>query len=300
VTNCQLSAFLAVATRGSFSEAAEDLHLTQPAVSFHIQSLEESLGVRLFRRERRGTFLTPAGHSLLPYARQMLELAERAKHELQSLAHAAENSLLLGASTLAAQYFLPPLLATFQAAHPQLKIRLQVGDSEQITRCTAAGSLSLSLVDGPEDHRLLPLHPAVAWDLPLVVAAAHPLPKGEFSPADLAGVPLLLRQEGSGSRAAVEDTLSHHGLSVSDLSVAGEFPTTETLKSAVRCGLGPAFLPRMAVREDLHARRLRTVPVRGLTVKCALGIATGRHTLAAPAARRFLQLCNAPEAAREA
>jgi LysR family transcriptional regulator, transcriptional activator of the cysJI operon len=272
--NFRLRVFRAVADEMSFRKAAEVLHLSQPAVSQHIHALEEEAGVQLFDRARgegHGSqiSLTEAGRVLLGYANTAAETMVEARRALAALNHEVVGELRLGASTTVAQYVLPRILGAFLRQYPQVKLSLVSGNTERIVESVAGKKVALGIIEGPAMRRDVKTERMVKDEMVLIVSPNHTLAlrKGAvITPAELAKLPLLLRERGSGSRRVVERALKKVGIPLRSLGVAMELDSTEAIISGVEAELGVGFVSRWAVGKVLRLGAVRVVAVEGLEI----------------------------------
>lgn len=263
VTLRQLRIFEAVARHGSFSRAAADLHLTQPAISMQMKQLESLVGVPLVEKVGKRLVLTQAGSELRHHAQDIsLRIADlgAAMDQFRGL----ERGQLRLAVVSTANYFLPSLIADFSRRHPGVRISLQVANREVVLAALAAGSTDLAITGRP------PESPDVAaqhfMDNPLVVIAppSHPLVgRGPVPLARLARETLVVREPGSGTRAAMERHFALHGLEVKP---GCELGTNEALKQAVRAGLGLGMVSMQTIELELAGGCLVVLPVEGFPV----------------------------------
>ena len=250
------------------------LHLSQPAVSQHIHALEEEAGVQLFDRARgegHGSqiSLTEAGRVLLGYANTAAETMVEARRALAALNHEVVGELRLGASTTVAQYVLPRILGAFLRQYPQVKLSLVSGNTERIVESVAEKKVALGIIEGPAMRRDVKTERMVKDEMVLIVSPTHTLAlrKGAvITPAELAKLPLLLRERGSGSRRVVERALKKVGIPLRSLGVAMELDSTEAIISGVEAELGVGFVSRWAVGKVLRLGTVRVVAVEGLEI----------------------------------
>jgi DNA-binding transcriptional LysR family regulator len=267
--NFRLVVFRAVAEQLSFRKAAEELYLTQPAVSLQIKALEEDLGVQLFDRAGSQIQLTPAGAVLLRYARQGNALMAQAEHEVAALSGEHAGKLALGASTTIAQYVLPQLLGEFRRTHPRVQLTLISGNTEHIVHAVGKQKIALGLIEGPARSRDVKTEPFMADELVLIVPGAHEwAERVSVSRAEMASIPLLMRERGSGTRREIEMALEEHGVKLGALDIVMELDSTEAIKSAVEAGLGAGFVSRSAIAKDLRmGSSFKIVEIAGLRIK---------------------------------
>jgi DNA-binding transcriptional LysR family regulator len=269
--NFRLTVFRAVAEQSSFRKAAEELYLTQPAVSLQVKALEEDLGVQLFDRGGAHIALTEAGRILLDYARQVSALLARAEHDIAALSGEHAGQLSLGASTTIAQYVLPRLLGEFRREHPRVHPTLISGNTEQIVDAVEKQKIELGFIEGPARSRDVKTAPFLEDELVLIASTAHELAeRNSITCSELAATPLLMRERGSGTRHVIEMALERQGVKRSSLHIVMELDSTEAIKSAVEAGLGIGFVSRWAIAKDLRLdRSFRIVDVEGLRIKRA-------------------------------
>jgi LysR family transcriptional regulator, transcriptional activator of the cysJI operon len=272
--NFRLTVFRAVAEEMSFRKAAEVLHLSQPAVSQQIRALEEEAGARLFDRaggDGHGSqiALTEAGRVLLGFATKAAATMVEAQWALAALNEDVVGLLRLGASTTVAQYVLPRILGAFLRQYPQVKLSLVSGNTERIVEAVATEKIALGIIEGPSMRREVKTERMVTDEMVLIVSPNHAWAArraGSIAAAELAKVPLLLRERGSGSRRVVERALKKVGLPLRSLTVAMELDSTEAIISGVEAELGVGFVSRWAVGKVLRLGTVRVVAVERLEI----------------------------------
>ncbi|HKF45835.1 MAG TPA: LysR substrate-binding domain-containing protein [Terracidiphilus sp.] len=267
--NFRLVVFRAVAEHLSFRRAAEELYLTQPAVSLQVKALEDDLGVQLFDRTGSHVTLTAAGEVLLRHARASHAVLLEAEAEIAAAVGEHAGHLALGASTTIAQYVLPRLLGEFRRLHPRISLRLLSGNTEHIVHALEEGKIALGLIEGPARSRDVKTEPFLLDDLVLIVPSSHEWGDAHSVPArSIQQTPLLMREHGSGSRHVVEEALEKHGIRRSALNFAMDLDSTEAIKSAVEAGLGVGFVSQCALAQDARlGAAIRVVQVEGLRMQ---------------------------------
>jgi DNA-binding transcriptional LysR family regulator len=251
-----MAAFVEVAESGSFSRAAEQLHLTQPAVSKRIAALEQRLGRPLFDRVARRITLTDAGRALLPYARGALQCIEDGRRALSHLADHVSGRLSIGISHHIGLHHLPPVLKRFAAEYPDVDLDIHFMDSEVACHAVLAGRLELGVVTLPVEA-IPHLEQRVVWPDPLAVVTApeHPLARRpRVKLADLADHPAVLPDEATYTHRIVRAALRRHGLTPR-IRLATNY--LETLKMLVAIGLGWSVLPASMVDDSLRRLDIR-------------------------------------------
>jgi LysR family transcriptional regulator, transcriptional activator of the cysJI operon len=289
----QLAAFCAVVERKSFSQAAERLGVTQPAVSLQIRSLEQRLGRQLLDRSGRRVEPTEAGRRLYASAQRVLAAEEHLLEDLDADDEGAiTGTLELGASTGPGGTVVPLLLCEFQEQHPDVRVRLTVSDTQTVVDRVAERELELGIVGAGRRHRGVAFEPFFRDEVVLACSADHRFAGKTVSLDDLKGEKLIVMQEGAGVRQVIEDELRKAGMRLRDLDVRLELGLQESVRSAVLAGHGIAFISRLAIEADLAAGRIATARVRGLDPvrEIFLARATGRsETRAARAFVAFAQ-----------
>ncbi len=265
----RLRVFHAVARLGSFSRAAEEVLLTQPAVSKQVRELEERLGFILLNRRGKQVSLTDAGRIVFNHAERVLALNEETRRALSDLEGLKRGYLHLGASSTPGTYLLPGVLAQFKERHPGIEISLAISRSEEIAKGVLRGEFDLGFV-GAASQAGLHVQPFVRDELLLITPPGHLLSQGgAISPSALEGETLILREPGSGSRSLLEGELRRLGLKLGK-SLIMESP--EAIKRAVAAGLGLSFISRFAVALELKRGELSTVALKGLRLERSLDI----------------------------
>ncbi|MGD0736322.1 MAG: LysR substrate-binding domain-containing protein [Terracidiphilus sp.] len=291
--NFRVVVFRAVAEQLSFRKAAEELYLTQPAVSLQIKALEEDLGVQLFDRTGSHIELTAAGKILLDCSAQVNALLLQAEQDIAALSGEHAGQLALGASTTIAQYVLPRLLGEFRREHPRVYPTLISGNTEHIVDAVKQQKIELGFIEGPARSRDVKTEPFLEDELVLIASTAHEwAERNSVSCSELASGPLLMRERGSGTRHVIELALERLGVRRNSLHIVMELDSTEAIKSAVEAGLGIGFVSRWAIAKDLRLNNsFRIIAVEGLQIKreFLVAYATGHGSLGlAIEFRRFL------------
>ncbi|MEU6367765.1 LysR family transcriptional regulator [Streptomyces sp. NPDC046931] len=261
-----LELLLAVARLGSLGRAARELGITQPAASSRIRSMERQLGVALVDRSPRGSRLTDAGALVTDWARRIVEAAEAFDAGAQALRGRRDSRLRVAASMTIAEYLLPGWLIALRAQRPDTAVSLLAGNSAAVAGRLLADEADLGFVEGLTVPAGLD-EVVVAHDRLIVVTApGHPWARRRvpLSAGELALTPLILREEGSGTRQVLQAALGGLARPLLELS------STTAVKASAISGAGPAVLSELAVGEELSARRLVSVPVEGVRLDRAL------------------------------
>jgi DNA-binding transcriptional LysR family regulator len=262
-----LPVFFAVAEEGSFSAAAKKFSLTQPTISFHIDNLEKKLGCPLFMRTVKGVSLTVYGETLYKSTHKIEAIMQETQNLIHTMVKGDAGHIFLGASTIPAEYILPPLLSVFLQKHPGVKISMKSAGSGTILAAQARNEFSIAIVgrkpqDQPDcqplwhDELLLIAHPAMAEKIPRNPGLSF-----------LADIPMITRESSSATRNALADALQAQGLQLEQCNIILEVGGNEALKSAVLSGLGVAFMSRWSVQKELLNKSLISIPLPDLTIK---------------------------------
>jgi DNA-binding transcriptional LysR family regulator len=270
----QLQAFCAVVERRSFSQAAERLGVTQPAVSLQIRGLEKRLGLQLLDRSGRRVEPTEAGWRLYRGAQRLLQLEEQVLDDVAAeIDGALAGQLALGASTGPAAILVPQLLCEFQRERPAVRVALEVHDTQSVIELVAGRELELGIVGAAPRHRGVRFEALTHDEVILVAPPGHALAGRTVALDGLRGETLILMQEGAGVRQVVEDELRRAGVRLRDLDVHLELGLQDSVRSAVLAGYGVTFISRTAVEAELAAGTLVQVPVTGMDARREISLA---------------------------
>ncbi len=257
----QLRTFAAVARHGSFARAADELHLTPPAVSMQIKELEDEVGLPLFDRGARSVSLTMPGEYLLVYVRRVLATMKEADDAMARLRGAQTGRITIGMVSTA-KYFLPRVLAGFRAEHRGVEMRLTVGNREQLVKWLQEAEVDLAVMGRPPRDLAARAEPFAAHPHAVIAAPIHPLSsQREIPPAALATEEFIVREEGSGTRAAMEQFFHESRI---DPPRIMEMSSNETIKQAVIANMGLAFLSLHTAGLEIETGQLHVLDVIGL------------------------------------
>src|SRR5712691_7698517 len=250
----RLEVFAKVAELGSFSRAADALSLTQPTVSEHVRALEDELGVQLLDRLGRGASTTRAGQLLFGYAQRILTLSREARQAIDQFQGRLSGELIVGGSTIPGEYVLPALIGQFKAKQADISLVLLIGDSRQVSEWVEEGRVEIGVVGARPAQRTLDARELMADELVVVVPAEHPWARRDtVTLSEVQREPMVVRERGSGSRAALERALDENGTSLAAFRIVGEMGSTQAIKQAVRARLGISLISRRAVEDECRA-----------------------------------------------
>jgi DNA-binding transcriptional LysR family regulator len=290
----QLAAFVAVVEKKSFSQAAERLGVTQPAISLQIRSLEERLGRTLLDRSGRRVEPTEAGLLLYRKAQKILQLEDQLDEELaREETGALHGTLAIGASTGPGGHLVPLLLCEFQREHGELAVSLTISDTDRVIDQVAERELELGVVGALRRHRALEFDPLVRDEIVLAVPSNHPFAGKEIPLERLREEQYIAMQEGAGVRHVIEEELRAAGLRMRDLKSRLELGLQESVKSAVASGYGVTFISRTAIEGELAAGTLAAARVEGLDPARQIYVVRASGRIATRAAEEFLAFARA-------
>lgn len=275
-----------MARKGNLTRAAEELNLTQPAVSAQIKSLESELGDLLFERKGRGLLLTRVGELLLSRGEQMLELAEHTRREITALGGLDRGAVEIGTNDSNCLYMLPEVIAAFRKEYPGVRVHLDNSHSSQVARWVVEGRVEIGVVTLPVAEKGLSEHVLYEREDVLICRPDHPLAElSEITSADLSAHPLLLLHGGSTSHGRLMYTLSEAlGLPTTTMHVG----SIEVIKRYVEIGLGVSIIPRLNAAYEIASSRLCAKKLGWLPVNY-VGVIHRKNGYLSPAARIFLE-----------
>jgi len=275
----QLVAFVQVVERGSFSAAARELGVSQPAVTMQVQGLESTLGVTLLDRAYRKVELTEAGRALLPHARRVLVDIDSARREIAMLAETVTGRLSVAASTTPGQYLLPRILGRFLTANPEVNILLTVADTADVVEAVLSGRAHLGMVGAAPKGARVEFERLGTDEIVMICPVDHPFAQEKAITAErVAAEPFILREEGSGTRQIAEEALSSAGIEAGDLHVVTELGTGEAIVNAVEGGMGLGMVSSWVAEKALKLGTVATVNTAGFPAVRPLYLVTARTT----------------------
>lgn len=297
-----LAAFQAVVETGSVTAAAERLHVSQPALTREIRTLEERLGLPLFDRLPRGMQPTEAGRLLAGFAGQIFKLAETAETALAELGDLGRGQLSVAASRTTGAYLLPPIVDAYRQRHPGVTLDLEVSNTQAVQDRLLAFECQLGLVEGPVDLQTFDADELGEDEIVAVVGARHPLaragrhdadatgasaPDTPLSAAQLEDAELVMREPGSGTREVVEQAYASHGLTLRPSLSVG---SPEAIKQLLRLGHALSWVSRRSVADELAAGLLVQLPIQDVHITRSLRMIWRRGHSLSPSAQAFRAL----------
>lgn len=262
----QLKVFASVFKNKGFSRASEELYLTQPTVSDHIKTLEEDLGCRLFDRLGRTIIPTKEAEVLYAHAMEIIEKADTIKAVIGRFKKEIAGEVIIGASTIPGTYLMPSIMADFQRKHPSISFQIMISDSKGIVEKVLRHELLIGIVGArlPDTH--ITYTPFMEDEL-IAVSSPALIKKNKLTLDELIGYPMILREEGSGTRRETEKILENEGVALKDIEIAGIFGSTDAVKQAVKAGMGISIVSKFSVKDELKFRLLKEIKIAGVEMK---------------------------------
>lgn len=285
--------FITVAEKKNFSKAAKALSLTQPAVSFQIQTLEQYYQTMLFDRVNRHIKLTSAGELLLEYAIHMNNLQAELEKNMQQLTGHVKGELLIGASTTIGEYILPFIVGDFKKEYPDVNVTIDIMNSEQVENLIGGRSLDIGIIEAPAVNKNLGVTQFLDDEMSLIVPVDHPwAARGKITLEELKEEPFIIREPGSGSRLVVEQAMIDADFDVETLNIVMELGNTSAIKAAVISGLGMAIISKWASKDIVKMGKVALVDIEGLNMKRSFNIILNKEKFESEAASKFIDYLN--------
>ncbi len=262
----QLEAFVRVAELQSFTRAARQLYMSQPAISFQIKALEEDLSVILLQRSERKVALTEAGRLLYPEAKQMLGHYNKIKAGLDALRGLKAGHIIIGASTIPGEYLLPGIIGSFRSKYSGVRVNLRIAGSGDVLKWLQERDIDLGVVGAIGEQDNVEFTKWLDDELVLIVPPGHRWSGKTVDISDLFGEKLILREEGSGTRKSMFDILERQGFYMGDLTVEMELGSTRSVISAVQSGVGIAFVSNWAAADIIEAGKLGEAKLKDINL----------------------------------
>ena len=268
-----LRVFVSVFQDKSFSKASKKLRLTQPTVSAHIRALEEEYNCKLFDRLGRTIIPTKEAEVLYQYATEIIEKTDVIQDVMGRFKKKITGTLILGASTIPGTYLLPSIMTAFQKKYPSVSFQILIEDSKKIVDSLSKHELIMGIVGahlGNEEINYMPFRD----DELIVVSSPSFIKKKKLSLKELIKVPMVLREEGSGTRTMTEHIFADRGISYASLKIAGIIGSTDAVKQAVKAGLGVSILSRLSVSGELRSKTLKEITITDVSLRRKIYIIT--------------------------
>jgi DNA-binding transcriptional LysR family regulator len=282
----QLRVFYYAAKNLSFTAAAAELYITQPAVTAQVKSFEEFCSLKLFKKRGRRIYLTDEGKSLYAYAAKIFTCEKEIEHVIDDMRELKRGILSLGTTKAYARYFMPLMITTFRKNYPNIKIQLNEGSSLEMIHSLLDIKIEVAVIARAEDNPGVYFFPFSREEMVVIMSRNHPLAKKKtVTFSDLAAVPFIMKEKGSGTRKLVEELFEAEQCTADILM---ETSNTEFIKQLVQRGEGVSFVVREAVASELKEKKLASVPLKGPKVYLNVSIAYLKDQVLSPPARAFV------------
>lgn len=281
-----LQVFVTVVERENFSRAAEELHMTQPAVSHYIQALEKQMGTRLLDRSNKYVRLNKAGEIVYHHAKEILNLYKKMHYFVDDLTAKATGLLPVGASYTFGEYVLPHIIAALHDKYPLIRPTITIGNTKEIVELVKNHQVEVGIVEGELEDESLLIDPFATDEMVIFTSAQHHLTKTTPSREQLSEETWIIRESGSGTRTAADNMF--HNLNITPKKML-EFGSTQLIKESVEAGVGISMLSKWAIRKELQIGTLKVLDVPGLPFLREFSIIT-KAPFQTKALELFLQL----------
>jgi DNA-binding transcriptional LysR family regulator len=283
-----LLVFVTVADKQNFSRAAEMLHMTQPAVSQYIHSLENAMGTKLLERNNKFVRLNKAGQIVYHHAKEILGLYDKMQGLVDDLTNNASGHLSIGASYTFGEYVLPHIIAKLRQQFPLIKPTITIGNTHEIEDLVNSNKIDLGIVEGEVKHKKLIVEVIAKDYMFVIVSANHPLARRENpKPKDLLEETWIVREEGSGTREATEGMFAKFHFFPKNIM---EFGSTQIIKESVEAGLGISLLSQRVIHKELALQKLQKVKIEGFPITRNFFLITPSTEFQTKATSVFIQL----------
>ncbi|HHV82240.1 MAG TPA: LysR family transcriptional regulator [Tepidanaerobacter syntrophicus] len=290
-----LKAFAAIAKTGSLTQAAEELFITQPALSQQIKQLENYFSIQLLERSNRGTSLTDAGRLLYDYSVRITDLFSELESKMDSLRASVEGSLTIGATSVVGGYAVPCSIFIFKEKYPETNLKLKVGNQTQVISDLKDEIVDVAVIEGDRVSGPFAIEEIATDDMTVIVPNKEPWNgKKYLLPEDFVKQPLIMREHGSGTRQVVENCLSSAGIDISSLNIVMELSSVDSIKAAVEAGHGISIMSKLALKKELHNKTLKAVDIKGIPLKQKIYLAYKTEKAQSTVARAFIKFLHLP------
>lgn len=269
----QLKVFASVFKNKSFSKASEELYLTQPTISDHIKTLEEELGCKLFDRLGRTIIPTKEADVLYNYAVELIEKINSIKDIIGQFKKEITGELIIGASTIPGTYLMPRVISNFKKQHSSISFQVVISDSKVIIEKILRHELLMGIVGAKLSNGQLHFVPFLEDEL-IVVSSPSLIKKDKVTLEELIKIPMVFREEGSGTRREAERILEGKGIALDSIKISGVFGSTDAVKQAVKGGMGISILSKLSVADELKSKALKEIKVKDIQMKRKFYIVT--------------------------
>lgn len=284
----QLKVFASVFKNRSFSKASEELNLTQPTISNHIKALEDEFNSKLFDRLGRTIMPTKEAEVLYSHSLEIIEKADTLKEAIMEVSKDLTGKVLIGASTIPGVYLMPRIMSEFKKKYPTISFQILISDSRGIVENVTRHELLLGIVGAQLGNDQINYIPFVEDEL-IVVSSPYLANNGASTLKDIISLPMVMREEGSGTRRETERLLESRGVSLDKIHIAGIFGSTDAVKQAVKAGLGVSILSKFSVADELEHDILREIKLSDIQMKRRIYIVTHKKRTLPRSYNAFLE-----------
>lgn len=294
----QLEAFVYVAEGGSFSKAARELYLTQPTVSAHISSLEKELNARLFVRNTKEVRLSDEGTQLYEYARQMIDLENKIQQIFLESPKKDKKCISIAASTIPAQYILPGILSRFTRAYPDEQFKMVEADSQKVVEQVSSHAVDIGFTGTVLEKKQCKYVPFYQDELVILMPNTEKYKqikknyagdRKEISMEWLLEEPIIMREEGSGTRKETEKHLKKAGIDLEQLNIVASMENPEAIKKSVKGGIGITVISKLAAKEEIEAGSVLAFPMPASNSSRNLNLVYNKNFKISPSAMKFIK-----------
>ena len=275
----------------SFTKASQELFISQPAISKHVQELEKEYNVRLFDRLGNKIQLTKAGQLLLDHANKILKNYQKLNYDMNALQQNTTGELRIGASTTISQYVVPEMIAAFHRQFPDVRISMLSGNSREIEDALSSDIIDIGMVEGVIRQPQLKYTSFMDDELVAIVRSDNTqLTKESISLAELKSIPIVIREFGSGTLDVIQQALKRQGISLSDLDIEMNFGTTEGIKHYVEKSDALGIVSIRSVNKEIYSNIFRIVEIDGMSINRKLSLVEkqGETSEIAKSFKRFI------------
>lgn len=290
-----LKTFVIVTECGTLSKAAEKLFVTQPALSQQIKQLENYFSVQLIERTNKGINLTEAGKILYHYASKVVKLCEDLEKEMDTLRLSISGLLVVGATSAIGGYAVPCSIFIFKEKYPEANIKLRVGNKRQVEEELKNGLIDVAVIEGKRPKGEI-ITEEIATEELVVIAPNNDCwsNKSSITLEEFLKEPLIMREQGSGTREIIKETFESLGIKISDLNVVMELSSIDSIKAAVEAGHGISIMPTIALKKELYNKTLVALKIEGVSIQQKIYVAYKEDKLKNKLAKAFIHFMRLP------
>ena len=290
-----LKSFIVIAETQSLSRAAERLFITQPALSQQIKQLENHFSVQLIERTNRGIVLTEPGKILYDFATRIVSTYEDLEKNMDDFRASISGNLVVGASSIVGGYAVPCSIFIFKEKYPETNIKLKVGNRKQILEELRDGTIDVAIIEGEKPDGNLVSSEIASEEMVVIVPYRKPWQgRTSLSLEEFLSQPLIMREDGSGTRQMIERCFVQAGIDKNRLNIVMELSSADSIKAAVEAGHGISIMPKLAIRKELYNKTLIALKIEGVPLVQKIHLAYKREKVQSHVARAFIKFMHTP------